>query len=172
MSEQDTGRLWLNDGVFGVTMGRAFPIPVEALWDWVTNPDRLAGWYCLVTGTFAPGGDYQMHFGDETGTGTIQQCDPPYGFTATWDHAGEPASLLTITLAPDGPSQSRLTLDHERLPGNQTAGHAAGWHSYLDRLEAAVTERRLNEWWPRWEEVIDGYREQHSQLTSQTGTRG
>lgn len=166
MIDQHTGRLWLNDGVYGVTMERAFPVPAETLWDWVTNPDRLASWYCPVTGALAPGGEYQMHFGDEIGSGTIQRCDAPDGFTATWNHAGEPASLLTITLVPDGPDRSRLALRHERLPARQSSGHAAGWHSYLDRLEAAVTETRLNEWWPRWEEVIGGYREQLSELTS------
>ena len=165
MIDQDAGRLWLTDDTWGLTIDRSYPIPVEALWDWVTNPDKLAGWYCPVSGDLAPGGAYQMHFGDETGSGVVQHCDPPYGFSATWDHAGEPASLLTITLAPDGPNQTRLTLEHERLPADQAAGHAAGWHSYLDRLGAAVSETNLPDWWPRWEEVIDRYREQHGVLT-------
>ena len=166
MTDAENGRLWLNDGRWGVTLDRTFAISVDALWDWVTNPDRLAGWYCPVSGDLAPGGHYQMHFGDETGSGVIQRCDPPYGFAATWDHADEPVtSLLTVTLAPDGPDQTRLTLEHERLPADQAAGHAAGWHSYLDRLGAAVAMTNLPEWWPRWEELIDGYREQHSALS-------
>lgn len=165
MIDQESGRLWLTNDTWGVTMERTFPIPAGTLWDWVTSPDKLAGWYCPVTGTLAPGGQYQMHFGDETGSGVIQRCDPPYGFSATWDHEGEPASLLTVTLPPDGPDQTRLTLEHGQLPDDQAAGHAAGWHSYLDRLSAAVSMTNLPDWWPRWEELIDGYREQHAALT-------
>lgn len=165
MIDEKSGRLWRTDGDYGVTLDRTFPIPVAALWDWVTDPDRLASWYCPVTGTLAPGGEYQMHFGEETGTGIIQLCDAPSSYTATWNHVGEPASLLAVTLHAVDPGQSRIVLEHRQLPANQAAGHAAGWHSYLDRLEAAASGGVPPEWWPRWEDVIDSYRSQHRALT-------
>lgn len=165
MIDQRYGRLWLTDDDYGVTLDRTFPIPVASLWDWVTNPDRLTRWYCPVTGTLESGGDYQMDFGEEIGSGTIQRCDAPRSYVATWHHASEPASLLVITLHAVEPGQSRLVLEHRQLPANQAAGHAAGWHSYLDRLEATISGATPAEWWPRWEAVIDSYRSQHRTLT-------
>lgn len=82
-----------------------------------------------------------------------------------WRPAGQPASLLTVTLHEVDPGQSRIVLEHHQLPANQAAGHAAGWRSYLDRLEATISGGVPPQWWPRWEDVIDSYRSQHRALT-------
>ncbi len=165
MENQPTGRLWIDRDAYGVTFDRLFPVPIAALWGWVTEPAKLARWFSPVSGDLTVDGAYTIDFGEDTGGGTIQRCNPTSGFSVTWDHAGEPSGLVTVALHVVEPEQTRLVLEHRQLPANQTAGHAAGWHSYLDRLAESISGGTLAEWWPRWEEVIDGYRSQYRALT-------
>ena len=52
-------------------------------------------------------------------------------------------------MAADGEG-ARLLLRHERLTSAQVAGYAAGWDTYVRRLEADVAGNALPDWGDTW----------------------
>lgn len=162
MPDTATGQMWLSDGRHGASFEREYAAPPITVWDTVTRPEALARWFSPVSGDFGAGGRYAIDFGDDTGGGEIRTCEPPRLLAVTWELAGEAPSLLTITLEATPGGGTTLRLDHDGLPANQAAGHAAGWHAYLDRLDGALAGSDPIPWWPRWQEMIGSYREQHA----------
>ncbi|HEY2595152.1 MAG TPA: SRPBCC domain-containing protein, partial [Chloroflexota bacterium] len=68
-----------------VTLSRTFAAPVEDVWDACTNPERIPRWFLPVSGELRLGGRYQL---EGNAGGTIERCDPPHGFRATWEFGG------------------------------------------------------------------------------------
>src|SRR6185437_4008593 len=68
-----------------VTIARGYAAPVEDLWDACTTPERIARWFLPVSGDLREGGRYQL---EGNAGGTIERCDPPHAFAATWEFAG------------------------------------------------------------------------------------
>lgn len=89
------------------TISQVYPCDLEDLWDACTNPERLPRWFAPVTGELRLGGRYQV---EGNAAGTVERCDPPKGFAATWEFAGQ-VSWIEVALEPveDG---TRLTLEH------------------------------------------------------------
>src|SRR5690606_21550027 len=83
------------------------PTTVDDLWDACTNPERLPRWFLPVTGDLQVGGRYQL---EGQAGGTIERCDPPRSFAATWEFGGE-VSWIEVTLAAAGDG-TRFTLEH------------------------------------------------------------
>lgn len=69
-----------------VTLSRTYQASVADLWDACTNPERIPRWFLPVSGELRLGGRYQL---DGNAGGTIERCDPPNGFAATWEYGGE-----------------------------------------------------------------------------------
>jgi uncharacterized protein YndB with AHSA1/START domain len=90
-----------------VTVSRSYPGPVEDLWDACTNPERLPRWFLPVTGELKVGGHYQL---EGNAGGTVESCDPPNSFAATWEYGGE-VSWIEVSLTAEG-EHTRLTLEH------------------------------------------------------------
>ncbi|MFS8199164.1 SRPBCC family protein [Streptomyces sp. CWNU-52B] len=91
-----------------VTLGRTYDTTVEDLWEACTDPERIPRWFLPVTGELRPGGRYQLV---GNAGGTVESCDPPKGFTATWEFDGNVSWIeLRLTPAPDG--GTRFELDH------------------------------------------------------------
>ncbi len=90
-----------------VTLARRFAGPVEEVWDACTRAERIARWFLPVSGDLRLGGRYQI---EGNACGTIERCDPPRGFAATWEFGGE-VSVIDVRLEPDGDG-TRLTLEH------------------------------------------------------------
>jgi Activator of Hsp90 ATPase homolog 1-like protein len=69
-----------------VTISRTYAAAIEDVWDACTNAERIPRWFLPVSGDLRPGGRYQLegHAG-----GTIERCDPPASFLATWEYGGE-----------------------------------------------------------------------------------
>ena len=91
-----------------MTMSQAYPAPVEDVWDAVTNPERIPRWFLPVSGDLSLGGRYQIQ---GNAGGTVERCDPPKSFGATWEFGGE-VSWIEVRLAPDGDGGTRLELEH------------------------------------------------------------
>ncbi|MFF9210680.1 MULTISPECIES: SRPBCC family protein [unclassified Streptomyces] len=91
-----------------VTVSRTYDVPLEDLWDACTNPERIPRWFLPVEGDLRPGGRFQLQ--GQAG-GTIERCDPPKGFTATWEYGGE-VSWIELRLTPQGEERTRFELDH------------------------------------------------------------
>lgn len=96
-----------------VTISQAYQVGLEDLWDACTNAERLARWFAPVTGELRLGGRYQV---EGNAGGTVRGCDPPHGFSATWEYAGDVSWIeVRLTAEPDG--RSRLELEH-LMPAN------------------------------------------------------
>jgi uncharacterized protein YndB with AHSA1/START domain len=89
------------------TISRVYPTTVDDLWNACTDPERLRRWFLPVTGELAVGGKYQL---EGNAGGTVERCDAPHSFAATWEFGGE-VSWIEVTLTPEG-NGARLTLEH------------------------------------------------------------
>ena len=89
------------------TVSQRYPTTVEDLWDACTNAERIARWFLPVSGELRLGGKYAI---EGNASGTIESCDPPKSFGATWEY-GDQISWITVTVAPDDDG-ARLTLEH------------------------------------------------------------
>jgi uncharacterized protein YndB with AHSA1/START domain len=91
-----------------VSLSQSYATDVEDLWEACSTADRLARWFAPVEGDLQLGGRFQVQ---GNAGGTIETCDPPNGFTATWEFGGE-TSWLEVRVEPDGDDGARLTLIH------------------------------------------------------------
>jgi uncharacterized protein YndB with AHSA1/START domain len=96
-----------------VTLDRVYAAEVEDVWDALTDPERIAGWFLPVTGDLRLGGTYQL---EGNAGGEIRVCEPPRRLQVTWI-LGEPpgpedSSLVEVRLesTPDG--GTKLVLEH------------------------------------------------------------
>lgn len=89
------------------TIGRQYATTVEDLWEACTSVHRLARWFAPVSGDLRLGGKYQV---EGNASGTIQTCQAPHSFTATWEHGGR-ISWITVRVDPEEEG-ARLTLEH------------------------------------------------------------
>jgi uncharacterized protein YndB with AHSA1/START domain len=91
-----------------VTVTRVYDTHLEDLWDACTNPERIPRWFLPVSGDLRPGGRYQL---EGNASGTIERCDPPRSFFATWEMRGE-TSWIELRLAPEPAGGTRFELEH------------------------------------------------------------
>lgn len=94
-----------------ITLGRGFPVPLEDLWDAVTNGDRIPQWFLPVTGALEPGGRYQL---EGNAGGVITACEPPSFYAVTWEFAGD-TSWVEVRCSEEGIGAARLELTHAAL---------------------------------------------------------
>jgi len=90
------------------TVSQTYQTTVEDLWDACTNAERIPRWFLPITGDLRLHGTYQLK--DNAG-GTIESCDPPHRFTATWEYGGE-VSWIEVRLTPVDTERTRFELDH------------------------------------------------------------
>jgi uncharacterized protein YndB with AHSA1/START domain len=90
-----------------VTVSQVYDTDPDDLWDAVTNPERIPRWFLPVSGELKLGGHYQL---EGNASGTIERCDPPNGFAATWEYGGE-VSWIEVRLTPDA-GGTRFVLEH------------------------------------------------------------
>ncbi|MFF3514771.1 SRPBCC family protein [Streptomyces sp. NPDC002573] len=91
-----------------VTISRTYDAPLEDLWDACTNPERIPRWFLPVSGELRLGGRFELQ---GNASGTIERCDPPRGFFATWEFGGE-VSWIELRLTPVAEERTRFELDH------------------------------------------------------------
>jgi uncharacterized protein YndB with AHSA1/START domain len=127
-----------------VRFERILPGPIERVWEFLTDPKRLPGWF--GEGTIEPraGGAVSLmggHF-----RGVVTQWKPPRRLTYTINvlNPGEtesqyPESYLTMELEPRG-SEVVLTLTHLPVLDRFEKQNAMGWHTFLDMLSAGLRD--------------------------------
>jgi uncharacterized protein YndB with AHSA1/START domain len=91
-----------------VTLARTFAASVGDVWDACTNPERIPRWFLSVSGDLRVGGRYQL---EGNAGGSIERCDPPHGFTATWEFGGD-VSWIELRLSPETAERTRFELEH------------------------------------------------------------
>jgi uncharacterized protein YndB with AHSA1/START domain len=90
-----------------VVLTRTYDTTVDDLWDACTNPERIPRWFLPVTGELKVGGQYQL---EGNANGTIESCDPPHSFTATWEFDNK-VSWIELRLSESG-SGAQFELTH------------------------------------------------------------
>lgn len=92
------------------TVAQVYDTTVEDLWDAVTNAERLPRWFAPVSGDLQQGGRYQV---EGNAGGTIEACEPPHRFSATWEFGGQ-VTWIAVRVVPEG-AGARLELEHTAL---------------------------------------------------------
>jgi uncharacterized protein YndB with AHSA1/START domain len=91
-----------------VTIVRDYDTGIADLWDACTKPERIARWFLPVSGALRVGGHYQLQ---GNASGTIERCEPPRNFTATWEYGGN-VSWIELRLSARSEDRTRLELEH------------------------------------------------------------
>ncbi|MGC4888108.1 SRPBCC family protein [Micromonospora sp. DT227] len=91
-----------------LTISQTYDAPVADVFDACTNPERIPRWFLPVSGDLSVGGRYRLEGNAE---GTVQRCDPPHGFAATWEFGGE-VSWIEVRLRDAGDGRTRFELEH------------------------------------------------------------
>lgn len=90
------------------TISQVYDASVDDIWDASTNAERIPRWFLPVTGELRLGGRYQL---EGNAGGTIEQCDPPKSFAATWEFGGE-VSWIEVRISAEPEGGTRFELDH------------------------------------------------------------
>jgi uncharacterized protein YndB with AHSA1/START domain len=91
-----------------LTTSHSYDATLEELWDACTSAERIPRWFLPVSGDLRVGGRYQL---EGNASGTIERCDPPRSFAATWEYGGE-VTWIEVRLQPEGDGRTRFTLEH------------------------------------------------------------
>lgn len=91
-----------------LTISQAYDAELEDLWDACTNAERIPRWFLPISGELRLGGSYQF---EGNAGGTIERCDPPKSFAATWVY-GEETSWIEVRLTPEPDGGTRFELEH------------------------------------------------------------
>jgi uncharacterized protein YndB with AHSA1/START domain len=131
------GTLETIDGRPALRFERRLAHSIERVWRAVTEPDEIARWFVApVAWTPALG----ETFGEEGQAGRITELQEPHVLAWSWGD-----ERYRFELAPDGDG-CRLTFTHIfDAKYGPAAQHAAGWETYLDRLDAHVVGGHLTE---------------------------
>jgi uncharacterized protein YndB with AHSA1/START domain len=104
-----------------VIISQVYAAPIDDLWDACTNPVRIPRWFLPVTGDLKPGGHYQI---EGNAGGTVERCDPPREFSATWEFGGQTTWIeVRLTSEPGG---TRLEIEHIADPAAPWAEFGPG----------------------------------------------
>jgi len=129
--------------VNAVRFFRILPGPVERVWSFLTESDKLTVWYG-EDGTIEPrmGGLVRIMNGHIRGV--VTQWEPPKKLIYTWnvfdpgeDVSRYPESFLKLELEAKG-SEVALELFHLPIMDRVTPQTKMGWHTYLDLMEASL----------------------------------
>jgi uncharacterized protein YndB with AHSA1/START domain len=98
-----------------VTVSQTYDATIDDVWDACTNAERIPRWFLPITGELRLGGRYQL---EGNAGGTIERCDPPKSFAATWEFDGG-VSWIELRLTPESGDRTRFELDHIALPDDE-----------------------------------------------------
>jgi uncharacterized protein YndB with AHSA1/START domain len=124
------------------------------------QPGNLATWLSTSSVELRLGGTIEHVFDarDESQRvhGTIIEIEPMTRLEYEWHFPGEPDSVLRYELTADG-DETILKLTHRMLGLDQVSGYGAGWHTYLDALEAVLSGQEPADWDARFAAVRAAY---------------
>jgi uncharacterized protein YndB with AHSA1/START domain len=91
-----------------VTISQTYPAAIEDVWDACTSAERIPRWFLPVSGELKLGGRYQL---EGNAGGTIEGCDPPKSFSATWEFGGQ-VSWIEVRFTAEAADRTRLEIEH------------------------------------------------------------
>jgi hypothetical protein len=132
------------DGNHGtIRFERLLDHPVERVWEAVTTPDGLSGWWlpfpATITIDLETGGLMSFaspELGEEPMTCEVLEVEPPYRLVHT--HFDRSITLIWELAAEGAGCRLRLTQETPDISAALAQGHIVGLHHSLDRLEPAL----------------------------------
>jgi uncharacterized protein YndB with AHSA1/START domain len=127
-----------------VTISQTYQADLDDVWDACTNPERIPRWFLPVSGELRLGGRYQLQ---GNAAGTIERCDPPKSFAATWEYGGD-VSWIEVRLSPDSDGGTRFELEHAAHIDDERAAEfgpgavGVGWDLALAGLAIHLSSGR------------------------------
>ncbi len=124
---------------YRIDLTRTFPVPARRLWEAVTEADQMAKWMKFPVELEArPGGAIHIAFGKQGSLeGTVCDLEPPFLFAYTWGDS-------FVKWRVDGDAEkAQLNFSHVGVKAELARGLAAGWHAFLDQLEAYLAEAEI-----------------------------
>jgi uncharacterized protein YndB with AHSA1/START domain len=125
-----------------VRFARTLPGPIERVWEFLTNTERLPAWF--GNGAIEPREGGAVSLMDGHIRGVITKWQPPRLLAYTWNvfspgqtESSYPESYLTIELEARG-DRVHLTLTHLPVLERFEKQNAMGWHTFLDLLEGTL----------------------------------
>lgn len=119
-----------------LTISQAYDTDIDDLWDACTNIERIPRWLMPISGDLRVGGKYQL---TGNANGTVERCDRPHSFGATWEFGGE-VSWIEVRLTAEDAERTRLEIDHiahvddERMAQFGPGAVGIGWDMMLNGL--------------------------------------
>ena len=158
-----------------VRFERLLDAPVERVWAYLTEGDKLGRWFAGGTVEPRQGGKITLTFHHDrlsdspepvpekyksaqgySFTGEIVEWQPQRLITWSWPDDKQP-STVTFELFPEG-KKTRLVLSHRKLPSRKEwTDVMGGWHSHLRVLADAVAGRPRGLFWPAHDEAEKAY---------------
>ncbi len=131
------------ESVYAVAITRSIPCAASALWDAVSNGERIPRWFLPVSGELEVGGRYRL---ERNASGTIIACEPPSRFSLTWEF-GENLSWLDVEVGADGEDRVRLVLTHSSPPSEHwdrfgPGATGVGWEMALVGLAIHLSDSK------------------------------
>ncbi len=145
---------------------RLLPGPIERIWDYLTEPDKPARWFC--GGAMEPrvGGRFELEFDHRRISdhpeappapfavmaegirfeGRITAWDPPHRLAYVWIEGAFEESEVTFELTAAG-ERVRLVVTHCGLGDAGRVSASAGWHTHLDILEDDLGAQPRRAFW-------------------------
>jgi uncharacterized protein YndB with AHSA1/START domain len=159
-----------------VRLVRTLPGPIERVWEYITDPEKRARWFCggvleqkaggkvefaMVHKNLAPGEKppaKYAHVQDPgvTFEGRVLRCEPPRLLVYTF---GSEDSEVTFDLTPQG-KQVVLVLTHRTRGAEEQAeltSYASGWHTHLALLIAQLEGTPRPPFWATHAKLITDY---------------
>jgi len=90
------------------TISQTYDATIDDVWDACTNPERIPRWFLPVSGDLRVDGHYQLQ---GNAGGTIEHCDPPKSFAATWEYGGD-VTWIEVRLSSEPDGGTRFELEH------------------------------------------------------------
>ena len=128
---------------YQVTLERTFNHDIKAVWDAITNPEKMRKWFTDVNMDFKEGGKITFIFQDEAQSksyGKILTIQPPNLFEFLWESEDMPAEHARWELFDEG-SATRLVLTYSRVSEDYAPSVAAGWHDTVEYLAEMLDGR-------------------------------
>jgi uncharacterized protein YndB with AHSA1/START domain len=147
------------DGGRRLEFHRTWPDPIEEVWAALTESERTVRWIGRYDGERGTGATGAFTMTQEAEPGeqpvTIVECEPPTRLVLEWS-TPENWRIEVDLWTEDGRTVLRMRQDF--APGAEVGDIAAGWHWYLDKLDAEVGGRpQPGDWDAFLAEVGPGY---------------
>lgn len=155
---------------------RLLPGPVERVWAYLTEPEKLARW--IATPTSAVGADTTVEFTWDhsklsphkeptppqyqqfqgmVSRWRVTRFEPPRVLSWIWDEGTESESEVTVELTPQA-DDVQLVLTHSRIPKAESIAETmGGWHTHLAILADNLAGREPRPFWSTHAAVQDEY---------------